>query len=296
MIRNYRPVLLFFCALIAACNDSSTKPVSPSPTPSLKESAKPVPDVSKMIRRMTTQDDSKDFTSEMRMTAEAADGKRDQIEFRLQRKNNADGASTFLTVLSPKEESNKAILAFEKNDKPTEAFSYLAGLKKLAKLDSARQLSFRGARVTVQELLGMELDKYTHNAGEWAAGEWAAGKRAAGQGEPLIKVEFKAKPDMGLAFPRIVGYFRESDQTPVRFDLFGDNGEVTKKVAIEEVKIIQNHLTITRVAIEDLAQKLKLKLETRKVEYDHGLSDKIFTEDYLKNFITGASQRLDERK
>ena len=132
----------------------------------------------------------------------------------------------------------------------------------------------------------MELDKYTHNAGE----------REAGQSESLIKVEFKAKPDLGLAFPGITGYFRESDQTPVRFDLSGDNGEVAKKVAIEEVKTIQNHMTITRVAIEDLAQKLKLKLETRKIEYDRGLSDKIFTEDYLKNFISGASQRLDEGK
>ena len=283
MIRNYRPVLLFFCVLTAACNGFSSGPASPTPA---SESAKPLPDVSAMIRRMTTQDGCKDFTSEMRMTAENADGKRDQIEFRLQRKNNDDGASTFLTVLSPKEESNKAILAIEKNDKPTEAFSYLAGLKKLAKLDSARQLNFRGARVTVQELLGMELGKYTHTAGE----------RAAGPGEPLIKVEFKAKPDLGLAFPTITGYFRESDQMPVRFDLSGDNGEVTKKVTIEEVKTIQNHLTITRVAIEDLAQKLKLKLETRKIEYDRGLSDKIFTEDALKNFITGASQRLDESK
>lgn len=283
MIRNYRPVLLFFCVLIAACNGSSSGPVSPTPA---AESAKPLPDVSAMIRRMTTQDGCKDFTSEMRMTAENADGKRDQIEFRLQRKNNADGASTFLAVLSPKEESNKAILAIEKTDKPTEAFSYLAGLKKLAKMDSARQLNFRGAKVTVQELLGMELDKYTHNAGE----------REAGQGEALIKVEFKAKQDLGLAFPSITGYFRESDQTPVRFDLFSDNGELAKKVAIEEVKTIQNHLTITRVAIEDLAQKLKLKLETRKIEYDRGLSDKIFTEDYLKNFITSASQRVDEGK
>lgn len=283
MIRNYRLVLLFICVLMAACNGSSSGPASPTPT---LESTKPVPDVSTMIQRMITQDGCKDFTSDMRMTAEAADGKRDQIEFRLQRKNNADGASTFLTVLSPKEESNKAILAIEKNDKPTEAFSYLAGLKKLAKLDSSRQLNFRGAKVTVQELLGIELGKYTHNAGE----------REAGQAEPLIRVEFKAKPDLGLAFPAITGYFRESDQTPVRFDLLGDNGEVAKKVVIEEVKTVQNHLTITRVTIEDLTQKLKLKLETRKIEYDRGLSDKIFTEDNLKSFITGASQRLDEGK
>lgn len=283
MIRSYRPVLLFFCALIAACNGSSPNPSTSSSTP---EASKPLPDVSTMVQRIITQDGCKDFTAEMRMTAENAEGKRDQIEFRLQRKNDADGASTFLTVLAPKEESNKAILAIEKKDKPTEALSYLAGLKKIAKMDSSRQLTFRGAKVTIQELLGMELGQYSHNAGE----------REAAEGVPVIRVEFTAKSDLGLAYPRITGYFRESDQTPVRFDLFGDNGELSKKVVMEEVKTIQNHLTITSVAIEDLAQKLKLKLETRKIEYDKGLSEKIFTEDYLKNFITGASQRLDEAK
>lgn len=283
MIRNYRPVLLFFCVLIAACNGtSSNQPISSS-TP---EASKPLPDASTMIQRMITQDGCQDFTAEMRMTAESAEGKRDQIEFRVQRKYSADGASTFLTVLAPKEESNKAILAIEKKDKPTEAFSYLAGLKKLAKMDSSRQLTFRGAKVTVQELLGMEFGQYSHTAGE----------REAAEGGPLIRVEFTAKSDLGLAYPRITGYFRESDQTPVRFDLYGDNGELSKKVVMEEVKTIQNHLTITSVAIEDLAQKLKVKLETRKIEYDRGLSDKIFTEGNLINFITGASQRLDEAK
>jgi len=282
MIRNYRPVLLFFCLFIVACDSASPGPSAPAP----EASKAPLPDVGAIIRRMTTQDGCQDFSAEMRMTAESAEGKRDQIEFRLQRKYTADGASTFLAVLAPKEESNKALLAIEKSGQPTEAFSYLAGLKRMTKLDSSRQLGFRGAKVTVQELLGMELGQYSHNAGE----------REAAQGESLIKVEFTAKEDLGMAFPRITGYFREKDQTPVRFELFGDNGELSKKAEIEELKTIQNRQTITRVAIEDLGQKLKLKLETRRIEYDRGLSSKIFTEDNLKHFISGASQKLDANK
>jgi outer membrane lipoprotein-sorting protein len=188
-----------------------------------------------------------------------------------------------MTVLAPKEESDKVILAIEKTGQPTEAFSYLAGLKKLAKMDSARQLGFRGAKVTVQELLGMELGQYSHTTGE----------RVTENGEPLIKIEFKAKPNLNLAFPSITGYFREKDQQPARFDLFDESGQVSKKMVFEEIKPVQNHQTISRVAIEDLAQKLKLKLETRKIEYDKGLSDKIFTEDNLKASVTSASQRLD---
>jgi hypothetical protein len=283
MQRVFRTILLVLSALFCACNDSSPAPSSNSAETPKPDSAKPLPDAGAIIQKMITQDGAKDFTAEMRMTSEGADGKRDQVEFRLQRKYSADGASSFMTVLAPKEESDKVILAIEKNGQPTEAFSYLAGLKKLAKMDSARQLGFRGAKVTVQELLGMELGQYSHTAGE----------RVMENGEPLIKIEFKAKPNLNLAFPSITGYFREKDQQPARFDLFDESGQVSKKMVFEEIKPVQNHQTISRVAIEDLAQKLKLKLETRKIEYDKGLSDKIFTENNLKASVTSASQRLD---
>lgn len=218
------------------------------------------------------------------MTAEAESGKRDQVEFKLQRKYTSDGARTFLTVLAPREETDKALLAIEQTAQPTEAFSYLPGLNKLAKVGSDRQFGFRGAKVTVQELLGLELGQYTHDAGE----------RVTVADEPLIKVEFKAPPVRQLAFPRIVGFFRAQDQSPARFELYDDTNQLQKTVQIEEVKTIQDHQTITRVAIDDLPQKLKLRLETRRIEYDRNLPDSLFTEAHLKSFISGASRKLDQ--
>ena len=282
MLRLFHLGLLVLSLLLCACHDSS-----PNVDTNSNGDAKagitnaPLPDAGKMINRLITQDGCKDFVAEMRITSDADGGKQGQVEVQLQRKFTANGASTFMTVLSPKEDSDKALLAIEENEKPTEAFSYLAGLKKLAKLTSSRPLGFRGAKVTVQELLGMELGHYTHNAGE----------RVNDGGESLIKIVFEAKPDFNLVFPRIVGYFREKEEAPARFDLFGDNGELAKKLVVEQAKIIQNRLTLTQVAIEDVSQKLKLKMEIRKVEYDRGLSDKIFTEDHLKNFITEASSK-----
>lgn len=280
MQKLFRIGLILFCALGCACQDSS--PSAPSESDSSKaETSAPLPDAAAMVKRLITQGGCKDFVAEMRMSTESADGKREQVEVRLQRKYSETGASTFMTVLSPKEESDKAILAIESNDKPTEAYSYLAGLKKLAKLNSSRPLGFRGAKVTVQELLGMELGQYSHSTGE----------RVTVDGQSLIKIAFEAKKDLNLAFPSIVGYFHEKDQAPARFELIGDNGEISKKLIIEEVTLIQNRQTITKVAIEDETQKLKLTMETKKIEYDRGLPDKIFTEQHLKGFITEASAK-----
>lgn len=272
-------LLLLF---LGACNSSSPVINGGGDKGAEPISAAPLPDVGKLVRRLITQDGCKDFVAEMRITSDSADGKQQPaVEVRLQRKYSATGASTFLTVLSPKEDSDKAILAIEDTEKPTEAMSYLAGLKKLAKLNSSRPLGFRGAKITVQELLGMELGHYSHDAGE----------RVTVDGQSLIKIVFLAKPDLNLVFPRIVGYFREKEEAPARFELFGEDGEIAKKMTIEEVKSFQNYQTITQVAVEDVSQKLKLKMQTRKIEYDRGLQDKMFTEDYLKSFITSASNK-----
>lgn len=277
--------LFLICLLLVSCggrtSSNETTKNDPTPTATIR-----LPDISAMVKRMITQDGCQDFTAEMRMTSEDGKGKRDQVDFKIQRKYSADRVSTFLTVLSPHEETDKAFLAIEMADQPTLAYSFLAGLNRLTKLNSDRQLGFRGAKVTVQELLGLELGHYTHDAGE----------RVDEGGRQLIKAEFKQNPDLFLAYPRITGFFRESDQQPVRFDLFGIRDEIEKTVNFEEVKEIQNRMTITRVAIDDIQQKLKLKLETRKIDYDRGLSDSIFTENNLKNFISGASRKLDQTR
>ncbi|MFN0085171.1 MAG: outer membrane lipoprotein-sorting protein [Blastocatellia bacterium] len=273
--------LVLVCLLLSACGRRSDSPDAKKEG-AAPEAGSPLPDIGQMVGRVVTQDGCRDFTAEMRMITEDATGKREQIEFKIQRKYEAKQAMTFLAVLAPREESDKAILAIEKDGQATEAFSYLAGLKRLAKMSSERQLGFRGAKVTVQELLGMELGQYSHSAGE----------RVADGSNHLIKVEFKAKADRRLAFPRIVGYFNEAGGAPARFELYDARDELQKRVAVQEVKTVQKRQTITRLAIDDLLQKLKLQLEMRRIEYDRGISDAIFTENYLKSFITSAGKRL----
>jgi hypothetical protein len=273
--------ILLSLSVLNGCSQSSgnynTVPPSPTPGP-------PLPEINSMIKRIVTLDGCRDFAAVMLMTPLHEGSKRDRIEFKIQRKYTPDRVSTFLFVLAPHEETDKALLTIEEPNQATRAFSYLPGLKKLNKLNSEKQLGFHGARVTVQELLGMELNQYNHNDGE----------RVMKGGEQLIKVEFKEKPYLGLAFPRITGYFREQDQQPVEFELYDLRNELQKRVKIEEVKTIQNHRTITRVVIDDVSQKLKLQLEMLKVEYDRGLPDKIFTEKHLISFISNAGRLLDQ--
>lgn len=278
--------LVMLCALLCGCGgnveSNATTNTNSAPAPTATPA---LPDAAAMIKRVITQDGCKDFTAEMRIASEDENGKRDHIEFKVQRKYSTDRTSTFLSVLAPAKEADKAVLAIEQADQPTQAFSYFAGLKKLTKINSDRQLGSQNAKVTVQEMLGMELGQYEHSAGE----------RVNQDGESLIKVEFKEKAFRNLAYPRIVGFFRETDQSPAKFELYDYRDELQKRVKVEEIKPIQNHQTITRLTIEDLQQKLNVKVETRKIEYDRGLPDSLFTEERLKSVVSDAVQRLDQQ-
>src|SRR5262245_769812 len=280
--------LIVLCALLSllcGCGSKATSNAPLNSSPLVATTPAPLPDAGAMIKRMVTQNGCKDFTADMRIATEDGKGARDLIDFRVQRKYSANRTATFLSVLAPAEDTSKALLAIELPDQPTQAFSYLPGLKRLTRITSDRHLGYRNAKVTVQDLLAMELGQYDHSAGE----------RVNLDGESLIKVEFKEKLWRNLAYPRIVGFFREKDQNPAKFEIYDHQGELRKRVKVVEIKQIQNRQTITRLAIEDLQQKLKVKIETRRIEFDRGLSDNLFTESRLKSIINDAVQRLDQQ-
>jgi hypothetical protein len=281
------PAAALTLALLCACGVTPDENSAPAPgvaPNSAAASAAPLPDVAPVIQSLATQGGSKDSTAEMRLTFTGEGGKAEQLDFRLQRRAAPGGTATLLTVLAPREETAKSLLAFERPGQPTEALSYLAGLKSLTRLGSDRPLNFRGTRSTVQELLGMELNQYEPQRVE----------RASEGGAALLKVDLKAKDDRRLAFPRIAAFFRETAQglEPSRFELYNSRGEAAKVVRVAEYKPVQGYPTITRAEVEDREQKRKLELVTREIKYDRALPASLFTEDHLIKAVTEASQKL----
>jgi hypothetical protein len=157
--------LILLCAAFFGCGGETASNAPRDSSAPLTSTPAPLPDVGAIVNRLVTQDGCKDFTADMRITTEGQSGAREQIEFKAQRKYSADRVATFLSVIAPAEDTNKALLAVERPDQPTEAFSYLAGLKKLTRIGSDKHLGYRNAKVAVQDMLGMELGQYAHDAG-----------------------------------------------------------------------------------------------------------------------------------
>ena len=270
--------LILLLATFTACDNSAPANSSPAAATATAPAASfPKEEAEKLIKRLATQDGCKDSTAEMRLSFTDSDGKPQQMDFRLQRKYEGSKIATLMTILAPKEESEKALLAFEEEGKPTDAISYLAGLKKVAHLKSDNPLNFRGSKSSVQEMLGMELGQYQLNSASVANG--------------VITLELKAREGMQLRWPRIDLALNEKDKAPMKFEFFDERNEKAKTIQATEVKPIQNFQTITKMEIEDSKNKQKLKLETRNIKYDTNLPASIFTEVQLIKAVTAASEK-----
>lgn len=268
-----------------ACHSPTSSPTKNSPStaspPSAATSSFSREEAEKLIRQLATQGGCKDSTADLRLSFTDAEGKPQQMDFRLQRKYEGAKVSTFMTVLAPKEESEKALLAFEEKDKPTDAISYLAGLKKVAHLKSDNPLNFRGSKSTVQEMLGMELGNYEIVGANVVT--------AAGTGE--LQIELKAKSGLSLAYPKVIVGYNANGSQPQRFELTDSRAEKVKSIVVREVKVVQNYQTITAMEIEDHEHNQKLKLETRSIKYDTNLPSSLFTEATLIKTVAAASQK-----
>ncbi|HEX4946976.1 MAG TPA: outer membrane lipoprotein-sorting protein [Blastocatellia bacterium] len=276
--------ILYLCALtllftfLGGCDSNSETNSGHSATPSpANNNAFPPAEAEKLLQRLATQDGCKDSTADLRLSFTDAEGKPQQMDFRLQRKYEPGKVSTLMTVLAPPEESEKALSAIQEDGKPTSAISYLAGLKKVTQLKSDNPLNFRGSKSTVQEMLGMELGEYEIVAATVANG--------------VLLMELKAQNGLSLPFPRIDVTFAESDRKPVKFELYDARKEKVKTIQATEVKAVQNYQTITKMDIEDHRNNLKLKLETRNIKYDTNLPASLFTEANLIKNVTAASQK-----
>jgi Outer membrane lipoprotein-sorting protein len=191
-----------------------------------------------------------------------------------------------MTVLSPKEESEKAMLVFEEEGKPTDAISYLSGLKKTAHLKSDNPLNFRGSKSTVQEMLGLELGKYEITSTE------------LGNGIPdksFLTINLEQKKGEGIAYPKIaVSYNKNTsgELVPSIFVLSDSQGKTAKKMEITETTKVGNYNSVKVINVSDARNNLNLKLETRSIKYDTNLPSSLFTEAQLIKSVTAATAKL----
>jgi len=198
-----------------------------------------------------------------------------QLEFTWMRRVRQGLTAHLIRLEAPPSEKGKLLLVQEKADGGAEYLAYRPNsvLKKKVRISGARDYKYKGLTISVQELIGGELGKYSHQS----KGLQHLQGIACNAVENLLLPKFKSDSD----YPRSVIYLRQDNGLLQQWELFGKAGQLEKVIHVEEIKTLQGLPTVTVARVEELKKKGKLTLKTKEAQYHPKLNDEWFTEKYL---------------
>jgi hypothetical protein len=199
-----------------------------------------------------------------------------RLEFTWMRKIKKGLASHLLRMEAPPSEKGKLLLVREKSDGGTDYLAYRPNsvLKKKVRITAARNYKYKGLSISVQELIGGELQKYSH---QYKGTKTVNGIQCQGVESTLLD-RFRNDSD----YPRTLIYLRTDNGMPLKWELFGNSGQLQKNIFAEEMKEIEGIWTLTKVRVEDLKKNSQLILTLKEANYNPELKDQSFSEEYLK--------------
>jgi Outer membrane lipoprotein-sorting protein len=198
-----------------------------------------------------------------------------RLDFTWMRRVRRGLTAHLIRLEAPPSEQGKLLLVQEKADGGADYLAYRPNsvLKKKVRISGARDYKYKGLTISVQELIGGELGKYSHQS----KGVQQLQGVACNVVENVLLPKFKSDSD----FPRSVIYLRQDNGLLQKWELFGKSGQLEKVIHVEEIKTLQGVATVTVARVEELKKKGKLTLKTKEAQYNPTLNDEWFTEKYL---------------
>jgi hypothetical protein len=198
-----------------------------------------------------------------------------RLEFTWMRRVRQGLTSHLIRLEAPPSEKGKLLLVQEKLDGGADYLAYRPNsvLKKKVRVSGARDYKYKGLTISVQELIGGELGKYSHQS----KGVQQLQGVACNVVENVLFPKFKGDSD----YPRSIIYLRQDNGLLQKWELFGKSGQLEKVIHGEEIKTLQNLPTVTIARVEELKKKSKLILTTKQAQYNPKLNDEWFSEKYL---------------
>ncbi len=229
-----------------------------------------------LVNQYLNQSARRSATFKMGVDYQEADKDPIHLEFTWMRKSQEGLMSHLIRMEAPPSEKGKLLLVHEKSDGDSDYIAYRpnSALKKKVRVSGARNYKYKGLTISVQELIGGELQKYDHQAN----GLKQIDGIQCSEVDNRIKPQFKNDSN----YPRSIAYFREDNGMLQKWELFGDSDKLEKVIYADEIKKIQGNRTVTVARVEDLKKKGKLVLKVIEGRYDPSLSDELFNEEYLK--------------
>ena len=139
-------------------------------------------------------------------------------------------------------------------------------VKRIAASD--KRTSFVGSDFFYEDVSGRRLDEDTHELLETT--------------ENFYVVKNTPKKPQEVEFSHYKMFIHKSSFIPVQVEYYDDQDNKYREAKALAVETIQGFPTVTKASMEDLRTGSKTIMQYRKVEYNIGLDDELFSERFLR--------------
>ncbi len=179
------------------------------------------------------------------------------------------GQKFYVYFTRPSDVSKMAFLVWKQLDQDDDRWLYLPALdlvKRIAASD--KRTSFVGSDFFYEDVSGRRLSEDMHELLETTDNYY------------VIKNTPKHPDQVEFAYYKM--YIHKSTFIPVQVEYFDQQGTKYREAKALAVDTIQGFPTVTKSQMENLRTGSKTIMSYRKVEYNVGLTDELFSERYLR--------------
>ncbi|WP_025321063.1 outer membrane lipoprotein-sorting protein [Deferrisoma camini] len=198
-------------------------------------------------------------------------GRTREREFTILRKDKEDGGEQFYYVYfhRPGDVRKTVFLVHKYLDRDDDRWLYLPALdlvKRIAASD--KRTSFVGSHFFYEDVSGRSPADDTHTLKE--------------ETDRYYVLDNVPKDPSTVEFAHYLVWIDKTTFLPMKAEYYDGQGKVYRRMEVLEVKEIQGIPTVTKAKMSDLNTGGYTEMTFKKIEYNKGIPDSIFTERYLR--------------
>lgn len=178
---------------------------------------------------------------------------------------------SFVRIISPVKEAGIGSLRIG-----SEMWNYLPNVERIIKIPPSMMLQpWMGSDFTNDDLVKESsiLDDYTHQV---------IGTSRV-NGETIVQVEARPKPDAAVVWGRIVYSVRQGDWMPLRQAYYSERDELVRVMTLSDIRKVGGRLLPTRWEMRPLAKPGNVtQIVLKEAVFDQPIDDEIFTQRNLQ--------------
>ncbi len=212
-----------------------------------------------------------DGRAEVMMTIVDSQGRTRKREFVILRRDTTDGGrQQFYVYFKKPSDVRKMVFMVHKNiDKDDDRWLYLPALDLVKRISASdKRTSFVGSHFLYEDVSGRSINEDTHELIETT--------------DDYYVIKNIPKDSTSVEFSAYTVWVDKKNHLPVKAEYLDKNERKYRTVEALEVKNIQGFPTVVKSRVKDLSSGGETVALFKKIKYNIGLKERIFTERYLR--------------